>query len=77
MPNDARADAEAGEEAQWARIDDGAAPKRSPAQRWAAAISGTAMILTAAVTILFGPELNAQEHFLSLDPRALNTVHWV
>ena len=76
MPNDAGAGAaETG--AQGGPDGDGAALERSPAQSWTATISGIAMILTAAVTIRFGPELNVQQHFLSLDPQILNIVHWV
>lgn len=65
------------DDAQRAPNGDGAAPERSPAQRWTATISGIAMISTASATIRFGPELNAQQDFLSLDPQVLNTVHWV
>ncbi|KAG8164270.1 hypothetical protein KVR01_006188 [Diaporthe batatas] len=78
MPDDMRAgEAEDDGEAEWGLNGDDGAPERSPAQRWAGTISGITMVVTAAVTILFGPELNAQEHFLSLDPQVLNTVHWV
>lgn len=56
-----------------------ATPRRT-ARQWVSTLTGITMTLTAMVTILFGPDYNAENadgSFLGLSTQILDIIHWV